>query len=334
MSLSHRRGPWSQGEDNYLIQLVATQGAANWVRIAQLIGSRSPKQCRERYHQNLKPSLNHEPISPEEGVQIERLVAEMGKRWADIARKLHGRSDNAVKNWWNGSMNRRRRLVLRRGQSSGQHPNNFDEESYQRSANRHLSITSQNYVSHRNMDGPLPSPAGSEMSRADSVDAAPSLISDNSSAFSTSPRLATSPGSGHPLYPRDARRPSLPNLCFRPNNFHNEQDNSYTFGSRLHVDPKTYDQRAPAPSYYQQPSYHHAPSPSTPSFYHEPRSHLMTAPPTPVQLPPLQLRAPPPQHYPPPPLHHPQPIQHHARYERVEPANERDSRMNLNSLMS
>jgi Myb-like DNA-binding protein FlbD len=110
----HRRAPWSQAEDSYLAQLVQTQGAMNWVRIAQLIGSRSPKQCRERYHQNLKPSLNHEPISPEEGLQIERMVGEMGKRWAEISRRLNGRSDIAVKNWWNGSMNRRRRLVVQR----------------------------------------------------------------------------------------------------------------------------------------------------------------------------------------------------------------------------
>lgn len=40
---------------------------------------------------------------------IEHLVEEMGKRWAEIARRLGNRSDNAVKNWWNGSMNRRKR---------------------------------------------------------------------------------------------------------------------------------------------------------------------------------------------------------------------------------
>ncbi|KAE8551205.1 hypothetical protein TMatcc_009313 [Talaromyces marneffei ATCC 18224] len=73
---------------------------------------RSPKQCRERFHQNLKPSLNHTPISAEEGLMIERMVNEMGKRWAEIARRLGNRSDNAVKNWWNGNMNRKRRGLV------------------------------------------------------------------------------------------------------------------------------------------------------------------------------------------------------------------------------
>lgn len=104
-----RRGPWSPEEDNELIALVRSQGPNNWVRISQHLRHRSPKQCRERYHQNLKPSLNHDPISVAEGELIEQLVSEMGKRWAEIARRLGNRSDNAVKNWWNGSMNRRKR---------------------------------------------------------------------------------------------------------------------------------------------------------------------------------------------------------------------------------
>lgn len=108
-STNLRRGPWSPDEDRKLIESINLFGATNWVRISQALGSRTPKQCRERYHQNLKPSLNRNPISPEEGQLIEELVAKYGKRWAEIARHLNGRSDNAIKNWWNGGANRRRR---------------------------------------------------------------------------------------------------------------------------------------------------------------------------------------------------------------------------------
>jgi hypothetical protein len=88
---------WSQSEDAKLRELVEAPGAMNWVWIAEGLGHRSPKQCRERYHDFLEPRLNHDPITPEEGAEIERLVSTIGKSWAAIAGKLPGRSDTAVK---------------------------------------------------------------------------------------------------------------------------------------------------------------------------------------------------------------------------------------------
>ncbi|KAF2849735.1 hypothetical protein T440DRAFT_124872 [Plenodomus tracheiphilus IPT5] len=143
--VAHRRGPWSQHEDQWLVNLVTRNGPHNWVRISQEIGSRSPKQCRERYHQNLKPSLNHDPITADEGELIEKMVAEMGKRWAEIARRLKGRSDNAVKNWWNGGQNRRKRNPDRPDHRPREHMHH-EQAGYHYSASQSLAHHEEHHI--------------------------------------------------------------------------------------------------------------------------------------------------------------------------------------------
>ncbi|CAJ2507989.1 Uu.00g091750.m01.CDS01 [Anthostomella pinea] len=234
MSLPQKRGPWSQHEDEVLMHLVHQQGPLNWVRISQQLNSRTPKQCRERYHQNLKPSLNHEPITPEEGLQIEFFVHQLGKRWAEIARKLNNRSDNAVKNWWNGSMNRRKRMMHRRGPGAGARASYEDPETSHRYARspappRLATLPPYStYPSYRqpspsaprlnwNPHSGLPSPSITSPG-ADSLDGAPSLLSDTGSPYN-----ATSPTAGPfneapielpPLRWGDADSPK--NLTFGP----------------------------------------------------------------------------------------------------------------------
>ena len=111
----YRRGPWTVEEDKRLVAYIAEQGGpSNWVTIAHRMETRSAKQCRERYHQNLNPCLNKTPISDEEGRLIFKLYHEMGPKWAEIARRLNNRSDNAVKNYFNGCSNRRNRAEANR----------------------------------------------------------------------------------------------------------------------------------------------------------------------------------------------------------------------------
>ena len=240
----HRRGPWSQTEDSHLMQLVAQNGPLNWVTIAQVIGSRSPKQCRERYHQNLKPTLVHEPITAEEGAHIEYLVDTLGKKWADIARRLPGRSDNAVKNWYNGSMNRRRRLEAQRKKTTGsehrQVAGEMESQLYARRSHQPLTITSQSHSgSHRYIPSPQLSPAQSEASRPDSIGAPPSLVSD--SGNSPYSRAQQSPMVELPPLAMPApggRRPSLPTLHLSAPLFHETDAHSYGQQPRYAQEPK------------------------------------------------------------------------------------------------
>ena len=86
------KGPWTPTEDRRLLQLVNELGAEKWVVIASRLGSRTGKQCRERWHNHVNPVLNKAPFSLEEEEAIERYYAEIGPKWAEIAKKLPGRS--------------------------------------------------------------------------------------------------------------------------------------------------------------------------------------------------------------------------------------------------
>ncbi|KAF0276868.1 hypothetical protein FOG50_02331 [Hanseniaspora uvarum] len=114
-SKPHTKGTWSKIEDEKLMGIVEDLGGdiTNWTDISKKMVpfTRTPKQCRERYHQNLKPNLNKDPITEEEGEKINYMVIKHGKKWAFIARSLNnGRSDNTVKNWWNLKEGKKKRL--------------------------------------------------------------------------------------------------------------------------------------------------------------------------------------------------------------------------------
>jgi hypothetical protein len=103
------KGLWTAEEDRMLIQLVEQYGPEKWVLIASRLGSRTGKQCRERWHNHLNPQINKAPFTYEEEATIFQLYSQIGSKWAEMAKVLPGRSDNAIKNHFNTVIQRKRK---------------------------------------------------------------------------------------------------------------------------------------------------------------------------------------------------------------------------------
>ncbi|KAK4492036.1 hypothetical protein RD792_002826 [Penstemon davidsonii] len=135
-----RKGPWTEQEDVQLVFYVNLFGDRRWDFIAKVSGlKRTGKSCRLRWVNYLHPGLKRGKMTPHEERLVLELHSKWGNRWSRIARKLPGRTDNEIKNYWRTHM---RKKAQERKKAKNTSPSSSSSSS---SSTSNISISGEFY---------------------------------------------------------------------------------------------------------------------------------------------------------------------------------------------
>jgi hypothetical protein len=109
---SGSKGKWTAVEDSNLEDAVQTQGAKDWVAISLLVPGRTKKQCCQRWHVSLNPSIalatgskGSRWAAMGDSKLKDAVQTHGGKNWSAIAALVLGRTKIQCRNRWHKTLN-------------------------------------------------------------------------------------------------------------------------------------------------------------------------------------------------------------------------------------
>jgi hypothetical protein len=87
-------------EDAHLRDVVERVSTRDWIRVANQMPLRTPRQCRERWTNYLSPTIENSEWTVAEDQLLDQKLAELGTKWKLIAKFFPARSKNNIKYRW------------------------------------------------------------------------------------------------------------------------------------------------------------------------------------------------------------------------------------------
>ncbi|KAL9690500.1 hypothetical protein QQ045_010900 [Rhodiola kirilowii] len=145
------RGAWCVEEDRLLTTYINAKGEGNWKALPQKAGlNRCGKSCRLRWINYLKPGIKRGGFTLDEDDLLIKLHNLLGNRWALIAGRLPGRTDNEIKNYWKTTLSKKKQAIdntkLNQNIRSKQQPRSLDHN--QRRPNCRPTADDQQVIVH------------------------------------------------------------------------------------------------------------------------------------------------------------------------------------------
>ena len=106
-----KRKFFTQYEDQLLTVAVEIHNQTSWNDIAQCVPGKTPKQCRDRWVNYLRPTLKFGPWTAQEDQLLLSIVNKNGTHWSNMKKFFPNRSTNALKNRWNWLIKNQMKLL-------------------------------------------------------------------------------------------------------------------------------------------------------------------------------------------------------------------------------